>query len=137
MKSAKSNVWVLDSFALLAYLQGEPGMPRVQAILAEAQDDATKVWMSLINFGEVVYAFRRRRGLDATQDMMALVDHLPVHIAGVDRGVVLAAANIKATRRVSYADAFAVALAQEKNAKVVTGDPEFKQVEDTVRVAWL
>jgi predicted nucleic acid-binding protein len=47
------------------------------------------------------------------------------------------AAHIKAHRAVSYADAFVVALAQQHGAHVVTGDPEFKMVEDLVSVYWL
>ena len=50
---------------------------------------------------------------------------------------VLAAAQIKTQYPISYADAFAVALAQELNATIVTGDPEFKQVESIVTLFWL
>ena len=48
-------------------------------------------------------------------------------------------AHIKAHYPVSYADAFAVALAQEMDGPVVTGDPEFKRVEDEglISVVWL
>jgi predicted nucleic acid-binding protein len=35
------------------------------------------------------------------------------------------------------ADAFAVALAKEKKAQLVTGDPEFKAVEKEIRIQWL
>jgi predicted nucleic acid-binding protein len=37
----------------------------------------------------------------------------------------------------SYADAFAVALAQELDAPVLTGDPEFRVVERLVQVDWI
>ena len=37
----------------------------------------------------------------------------------------------------SYADAFAIALAQELNATIVTGDPEFRSVEKIVDILWL
>jgi hypothetical protein len=37
----------------------------------------------------------------------------------------------------SLADCFAAALAQQKQAAVYTGDPEFKAVEDEVKVVWL
>jgi len=51
--------------------------------------------------------------------------------------VVIPAAQIKTQYPISYADAFAVALAQELNAIIVTGDPEFKQVESIVTLFWL
>ena len=37
----------------------------------------------------------------------------------------------------SYADAFAVALAQMKQAAVVTGDPDFRKFEGLVPIEWL
>ncbi len=49
----------------------------------------------------------------------------------------MAAARIKAEHPLSYADAFAAALAQELGASLVMGDPEFKTVESTVNVMWL
>jgi predicted nucleic acid-binding protein len=49
----------------------------------------------------------------------------------------MAAARLKARHTISYADAFAVALAQELGAPVVTGDREFEHVESLVEVLWL
>ena len=44
---------------------------------------------------------------------------------------------MKANHRISYADAFAAALAQEYGATVVTGDPEFRSLGEKVSVEWL
>ena len=49
----------------------------------------------------------------------------------------LAAAHLKAQHPISYADAFVVALAQQMQATLLTGDPEFSQVESLVAVEWL
>jgi ribonuclease VapC len=49
----------------------------------------------------------------------------------------IAAARIKAERRMGYLDCFVVALAQQLNATVLTGDPDFRRVEDLVRIEWL
>jgi predicted nucleic acid-binding protein len=37
----------------------------------------------------------------------------------------------------SYADCFAAALAKQKNALLLTGDFEFKQVEAQIAIDWL
>jgi predicted nucleic acid-binding protein len=47
------------------------------------------------------------------------------------------AAVFKATKKMSYADCFAAALARRESAQLVTGDPEFKQVEDEISIVWL
>jgi predicted nucleic acid-binding protein len=44
---------------------------------------------------------------------------------------------MKVAKRMSLADCFAAALAQQKGAAVYTGDPEFKAVEGEVKVVWL
>jgi len=49
---------------------------------------------------------------------------------------ILAAAHVKANHAISYADAFAVALAQELDATVITGDPEIQTLGGLVRVLW-
>jgi predicted nucleic acid-binding protein len=47
------------------------------------------------------------------------------------------AAIYKAMHRMSYADCFAAALSKQKNAELLTGDPEFKAVEKDIRIHWL
>ena len=41
------------------------------------------------------------------------------------------------TNRFSLADAFAAALAKEKKAELITGDPEFKVVAKEIAIHWL
>jgi predicted nucleic acid-binding protein len=131
--------YVLDSFALLAYLEGEAGMPRVRSVLESAAARRHPVYLSLINLGEVLYITERERGLVAARRTLAAVDQLPVEIVGVSRATVLAAAHIKAHFSISYADTFAVVTAQDHDGAVMTGDPEFEPLADAgvVTVAWL
>ncbi len=47
------------------------------------------------------------------------------------------AAQFKAFHKMSYADAFAAALAKIKHADLMTGDPEFKALTQEISVAWI
>lgn len=78
----KAPAFVLDSFALLAYLGGEPGMPKVRAALEAANTGRGTVYMSLINLGEVLYIVERGRGLVHAHQVLAAVDVLPLARAG-------------------------------------------------------
>lgn len=51
----------------------------------------------------------------------------------------LSAARLKARYAISYADAFVVVVAQEQQAILLTGDPEFKplEVDGILKVEWL
>ena len=122
----RATAFVLDSFALLAYLGSEPGMPKVRAALEGAEAGRGAVYMSLINLGEVLYITERERGLVEAQRTLGAVDQLPVEIVGVSRATVLAAAHIKACFPISYADAFAAVTARDHDGVVLTGDPEFE-----------
>lgn len=129
--------YVLDSFAMLSYLGGEPGAPDVRAVLEHCETGAGSGFMSLVNLGECLYIVEREAGIAAARATVAAVDQLPIEIVPADRARAFAAAHIKASHRVSFADAFAIALAVEKAATVVTGDPEFQAVATKVGVLWL
>lgn len=131
------NRYVLDANALLALFLGEPHGAMVQQLLRRASEGAMTLGMSIINYGECVYNVERRYGPIAVEQLHLYTDTLPITLWQADRERVLAAAHIKAQYLLSYADAFAVALAQELQAAVVTGDPEFRAVERLVKVEWL
>jgi ribonuclease VapC len=133
----KKPAFVLDSYALLAHFQGEPSALKVKEIIKRAQDSDAVVFLSLINLGEIIYTIGRRLGWDSAHKTLKIALMLPIQIGEVTMERVLSAARIKASLPISYADAFAVALAQEMAATVITGDPEFKRVESTVNVLWL
>ena len=134
---AEPSIFVLDTFALLAYLQDEMGASRVETLLEHATKEKCRLCLSLINLGEMLYIIERREGLAKTQDVLALIRQLPLEILPADEQAVLAAAHIKAGHALSYADAFAVASALQENAVVLTSDPEFETVASLVTVEWL
>jgi predicted nucleic acid-binding protein len=137
VKTARRSLYVLDSFALLAYLEDEPGATQVGRLLGRAEKNEIDIWISIINYGEALYIVERERGRDSAKMAIATIDQLPLAVADANRVLTFAAAHIKAHHAISYADAFAVALAQSKGSSVVTGDPEFKKVESLVSVEWL
>ena len=133
----KTKNFVLDSFALLAYFQGEPGGTTVRDILKEASAGSVSVMLPVVNLGEIYYIVARKRGRETALAIVEDISRLPVQLldAGTDR--VIAAADIKARHPLSYADAFVAAAAEEFAATIVTGDPEFKQLESHLPVLWL
>jgi predicted nucleic acid-binding protein len=132
-----SAACVLDAFAVMAFLRDEPGGPRVREWIEAAAQGESQVYVSLINYGEVLYAVERRWGEIELQRVVARLDNLPIQVVPIDRPLTFAAAHVKALHRLSYADAFAVALAQRLGVPIVTGDPEFKVVEKLVHIEWL
>jgi uncharacterized protein len=134
---SESEAFVLDSFALLAYLQDEPDASRIEKLLESAGKEKCRLLLSLITLGEILYITERRGGLVKAQDALALIQQLPIEVLPADEQTVFTAAHIKANHPLSYADAYVVAIGIQENATVITADPEFHVVEELVRVEWL
>jgi len=133
----KKQKYILDSYALLAYLQGETSGLKVRDILKDASSGNIKVFLSIISLGEIYYIIIRKRGNDTAQAIIKDISNIPVDLVEATKERVLAAALVKAFHPVSYADAFVVAAAAELSATIVTGDPEFKETESKAPVLWI
>ena len=132
-----SPIFILDSFALLAYLTDEPSAARIEQLIEDAKEENCHLFLPLINLGEILYITERRGGVAKAQDTLALLRQLPIEILPADEQAVFSAAHIKANFTLSYADAFVVAAAQKEGAIVLTSDPEFQSVKDLIVIEWL
>jgi predicted nucleic acid-binding protein len=129
---------VLDSFALLAYLNEENGFEKVRTALAEARTSSESLLMNEINLGETYYILFRTRGEDKAEYFLEnILPGLPITVLQNDLPKVIEAARIKAQFPLSFADCFAVATASREQALIVTGDPEFRKVDHLVGIEWL
>jgi ribonuclease VapC len=129
--------FTLDTFALLAYLRDERAAARIEKLLQDARQGKCRLYVSIINLGEILYITERRGGVEKVQDALALLRQLPIEVLPADEQAVFAAAHIKANYAVSYADSFAIAAAHRVVGTVITGDPEFDAVKDIVSIEWL
>jgi predicted nucleic acid-binding protein len=129
---ANKSAYVLDSFALLSYLQGEAGMERLQSLLQEANKNRCHIFMCIIHVGEVLYIVEREKGLAKAHEILATIQQLPIEILPAETQTVLDAAHIKANHALAYADAFAVICAQAVKGTVLTGNREFESVQQIV-----
>lgn len=128
---------VLDSYSVIAYIENEPGAKTMIEILKAARDTGTDLLFCVINWGEVYYITRRELGSERAEEVARLLQSLPIEIINADAALTRVAAEFKSKHKMSYADCFAAALAKSRNAEVVTGDKEFKQVEKEVRIHWI
>ena len=128
---------VLDSRALLCYLEQEPGFEKMIDLFEKAVESSKPLLMCIVNWGEVYYQVLRRFGDQKAQEVEQLIQTLPITLVEANKELAREAARIKATRRMAYADCFAVALTRLKKAELYTGDSEFKVVEKDIKVVWL
>ena len=128
---------VLDSWALLAFFKGEDAADDVETLIHKANNEKARLFLCVVNWGEVYYGIWRAGGQAAADDVAADLSRMPIELVAADLPLTKQAAIYKATNKLSYADAFAAALAKTKGVDLVTGDAEFHSLEKEIRVNWL
>ena len=129
--------YVLDTFALIAHFDAEPGGKEVSQLLVSAGNGEISNAMSLMNVGEIFYIIARQQGSSKAENILEDIRAFPIVFYDATEDRILAAARLKADYPISYADAFAASLALELDASLVTGDPEFKTIKEKLSVFWL
>jgi predicted nucleic acid-binding protein len=109
----------LDSWAVLAWLDGDdPAAGMVEQTIKRERPA-----MSWINLVEVHYRTIRDHGKHEADRVLAdLRPLIAENLPGI--GAMRAASSLKAEHPIALADCFAVALAAEEGAELLTGDPE-------------
>ncbi len=128
---------VLDSWALLAFFKGEDAADEVETLIQKAAEGKARLFLCVVNWGEIYYGMWRAGGRAAADDVAADLSRMPVELVEADLPLTKLAAIYKAENKMSYADAFAAALAKIKGAELVTGDPEFKPLDQHIKINWL
>lgn len=129
---------IVDAWALLAWVRDEqPAADSVRRALQAAEDGTVSLSMSWINAGEVYYMLSRKHGTKTAEDFLARLPSLPIRLVLPEEGDIVAAAKLKASYRISYADAFAAGLAIKEKAAVITGDPELRDLAGVLTVEWI
>jgi len=126
---------VLDANALVGLFEDRQGTAgKVQRLLEQALEAETPLLMSAVNWGEVFYITWRRHGEAKAHEAEAKLREMPILVMGVDQERASRAGALKQKHGIGYADAFAAELAIERNAWLVTADPEFSKVGQTLSI---
>lgn len=129
---------VLDSWAIIALFNEEPAADDVEKLLHAATSGRHNLLMHVINWGEIYYTTMRRGGESAAKSIAADLHQMPIGIVeSTNFELVRQAAVFKASKKLSYADCFAAALAKLRRCELVTGDREFKSLEGDIKLGWL
>lgn len=120
--------FVLDTSAILAFIEKEEGAERVRDILLK--QNVILPWITIL---EVVYISQRELGEEEAVTRYALIKKLDATIIwDADEAFLLNAARIKATHSLSLADAVVAAIAAQHKATLVHKDPEFEPLNDVL-----
>src|SRR3972149_7989434 len=133
----KPKAYVLDTWAIIAYLEDEPSAQQIADWIATAHEESIPVYMTVVNVGEVWYNIAREISEEDANSSVKELRDLRIQFVDVDWELTQEAARFKSQHKMSYADCYAAALAKTKKADLVTGDSEFKILEDQIRIQWV
>jgi predicted nucleic acid-binding protein len=122
--------YVLDTSALLTLIDDEPGAERVEHVLRS--EIVLIPWMCSL---EVVYITQQERGVAEAERRYALLKALPVtHLWELEEALLLTAARLKATYRLSLADTIIAACAIRERAILLHKDPQYDALSGQVQL---
>lgn len=133
----KAKAYVLDTWAVIAYLEDEPSGEQVEDLIATAHEEQVPIYMSVVNVGEVWYTMAREISEEEANASVKSLRDLRIQFEDADWELTQEAARFKSQHKMSYADAFAAALAKTMKADLVTGDNEFKPLDGEIKISWV
>jgi len=128
---------ILDAYALVAFFEREAGYETVKEALLASVEKGAPLLMTSVNYAEVLHIVLRECGQSKAEDIEKTISTMPIEIVDVDRQIAKAAAQYKVQFKLSYADCFAAALTSMKKGELLTGDHEFDQVKNILKIRWI
>jgi uncharacterized protein len=126
---------VLDTSAVLAYVDGEDGVQIVEDCLRAAQRQRLVLCASFVTLVEIRYITIQEKGESSADYLLGMVKSWPLRWVYPDEKQCLLAARYKAEFRISLADAFIAAAAHGVQATLIHKDPEFAPLAREIRLA--
>jgi predicted nucleic acid-binding protein len=124
------NSFVLDTSALMTFIEKEEGAERVREVLLK--NPIIIHWLSIL---EIVYIAQRELGEEEALTRYALLRKLNARIIwDADESLLLDAARIKSTHSLSLTDSVIAAIASQHDAILLHKDPEYEPLQDVVKM---
>jgi len=109
-------------------------------LLKSARKGTAQLFFHAIHLGEVYYITMREQGEKLADIAYSRIRAFPLnYIDKTSEELLLKAASLKAIYAISYADSFAAALAILNGCLLLSGDPEYKALEEEgiLKIRWL
>jgi predicted nucleic acid-binding protein len=126
--------YVLDANAVIRYfgIGNGQGGEKVRGLLEQAERNQARLFMSVINLGEVYYILLKYLGEQRAFHYIQVLQHAVTTI-DADANRTIEAALLKYQYKLGYADSFAAASALALKATLVSADPSFEKIGKSLK----
>jgi predicted nucleic acid-binding protein len=130
--------FVLDTSAVLRYIDNEAGADRVSAVFLAQASGTSRVIISAVNWGELTSTLLKRYGPQAAQAARKGLGDLRIEVISANAGRAVRSAEIKFKYGIPYADAFGVELAGDSpDHCLITADFDVKPAAEDFQIEFL
>jgi ribonuclease VapC len=127
------KTYILDTSAILAFIEDEAGADEVQDVLVEALDGNSRVIVSVISLIEVYYISHQEQVQTVANDRIQTIGNLPIEQLALPLDLVKNIGKLKAAHSISFADSCIAGVAKAEKATLVHKDPEYGVLEKEIK----
>ena len=127
------EIYVLDTSAILTYLEDEDGADFVEHLLIKAENREIFIYIAFITLTEVFYITLYEKNEIEAQRRIDLIKALEIQIIESDEIFNISAGKLKARYRISLADAYIAALCENCRGILVHKDPEYESLSVLIK----
>lgn len=131
------ELYLLDTSAIFTLTDQEEGAEEVERLLRRAQAGQCQLVACSITLMELYYVTLQEEGEDEAARVIGLVKAWPLRWIYPDEKTLLLAGRLKASYRLSVADALIAAVAKLYQATLVHKDPELGALAQEVKLLGL
>lgn len=126
--------YVLDASAVIRYfgVGDAQGGEKVRGLFEQAERSQARLFMSVINMGEVLYVLLKHVGEQRAFHYVQALRHA-VTMVDADANKTIEAATLKRQYKLGYADSFAASLALASKATLVSADRSFEKLGTSLK----
>jgi len=133
LREDKKETYILDTSALLTYIEDEEGAEFVDNLLIRAENGEVVIYITFISLTEVFYISLQEKDEAEANRRMELIKSLEVEVEESNEDINLRAGNLKAANSISLADAYIAAVCQLHDGILVHKDPEFERLSVSIK----
>lgn len=128
---------VLDSYALLTFLENESGADKISELIKNARDRDKALLISSLTLAEIYYTIYKISDKEAAENTLKIIETLPIDVVSIDKNISIIAAEIKINNKMPYLDCYTAALAKEMKAELITGNKDYKKLDNILKIIWI
>jgi predicted nucleic acid-binding protein len=129
---------LLDACSLLSFLLDEKEASEIEIWFKKANQNQAKLYMSLINYGEVCIKIDQFFTEEKASEIKDLIkNNLSIQILNLDLKIIEQSASIKAKGGLAFPDAIALVTAKLNDLTLLTKDKEFEKFSKEYSILFL